>query len=331
MKRRTLLPFAGAMLASPGWVMAQAPRQFRIGYLSTADEASTKPFADALLTKLRDHGYVIGRNVALDMRYARGDYNRLPALAEELIALKPDVLIGIETSAQVMRSRTTTIPIVLSAGVDPVAAGLAQSLARPGTNVTGLAYRQDQLIAKQIEQLTEIVPKLQRIALLNYAALADEPIAPLVARYEQYAKAAASEKALTLIVTAARDPGGVRQAFAQIEKAGAQAIVVGSTGSAWQLRHEVIDQIRRLRLPSISALPAAWAEAGGLATYGPNFLENFRYAATYVARILKGAKPAELPIEEPAKFEFVINLKTAREIGIAIPRSVLLRADRVIE
>jgi putative ABC transport system substrate-binding protein len=137
MKRRAVLPFAGAILASPGWVLAQAPRQFRIGYLSIVDEGSTKPFADALLTKLRDHGYVIGRNVALEMRYARGDYSRLPSLAEELIALNPDVLIGIETSAQVMRSRTTTIPIVLPASTDPVAAGLAQSLARPGTNVTG--------------------------------------------------------------------------------------------------------------------------------------------------------------------------------------------------
>lgn len=330
MKRRTVLVFAGAMLASPGRVISQAPRQFRIGYLSIVDEASTKPFADALLTKLRDHGYVVGRNVAIDMRYARGDYSRLPALAEELIALKPDVLIGIEGAAHAMRSKTTTIPIVLAAAADPVAAGLAQSLARPGTNVTGLAYRGDLLVAKHIEQLTEIVPTMQRVALLNYAALADEPNAPLYARYEQYAKAAAAAKGLTLIVTAARDPEGVRQAFAQVERARAQGVVIGSTASAWQLRHEVIDQARRLRLPSIGAA-APWAEAGGLATYGPNVLDSFRYAANYVARILKGAKPAELPIEQPAAFELVINLKTAREIGLTIPKSVLLRADRVIE
>jgi putative ABC transport system substrate-binding protein len=331
LKRRTLLTLAATMFAFPGRALAQTRRRFRVGYLSTSDEASTEPFASAFVTGLRDQGYVVGRDVTLDMRYARGDYGRLPALADELISLKPDVLIGIEGPAQIIRSRTTRIPIVLVSSVDPVAAGLARSLARPGTNVTGMAYQQDQLIAKHVELLTEIVPKLQRVALLNYAAAADEPVAPLIARYEQHARAAAAAKGLALVVTAARDPQGVRQAFLHIEKERARGVVVGSTGSAWQLRREVIAETRRLRLPSISALPAAWAELGGLATYGPNFFESFRYAAIYVARILKGASPAEMPIEQPAKFEFVVNLATAQEIGITIPKSVLARADRVIE
>jgi putative ABC transport system substrate-binding protein len=136
---------------------------------------------------------------------------------------------------------------------------------------------------------------------------------------------------LALILTTARDPESVRQAFLQAEKERAQAFVVASTGAAWALRHEIIAQARRLRLPLITALPAAWVDAGGLATYGPNFVASFRYAATYVDRILKGGKPAEMPIEQPAKFEFVVNLRTAREIGITIPRTVLQRADRLIE
>jgi hypothetical protein len=151
------------------------------------------------------------------------------------------------------------------------------------------------------EQLTEVVPTMQRVALLNFAALAHEPNAPLVARYEQYAKAAAGAKGLNLIATAARDPEGVRQAFAQIETARAQGIVVGSTGSAWQLRHEVIDHTRRLRLPSISALPAAWAEAGGLATYGPNVLESFRTRRHTSPAFSKGRSPPNCRSNSPQR------------------------------
>jgi putative ABC transport system substrate-binding protein len=322
---------AAALLAAPRGVLAQAQRQFRVGYLSTSDEASTQPFLDAFTEGLRERGLVPGRNIVIEIRYARGDYSRLPAGAEELIALKPDVLVGIEASAHAMRAKTTAIPIVVVASVDPLAGGLVRNLAQPGTNVTGLAYRQDELLIKHVELLTEIVPRMRRIALLNYAALAGEPTAGIAARYEEHAKTATAAKGLALIITAARDTETVRQAFKQAEKEGAQAVVVASTGSAWQLRHETIAEARRLRLPSITALPAGWAQAGGLVTYGPNFLESFRYAASYVDRILKGAKPAQMPIELPAKFEFVINLHTARELGVKIPPAILLRADRVIE
>ena len=331
MKRRTILQLAAATLASPGLVLAQTPKRFRVGCLWATNEISVKPLAEAFLAGLRDLGYVAGRNLVVDMRYAGGDYSRFPALADELIALKPDVLVGVEPPAHAMRARTTTIPIVLIASTDPVAAGLVQSLARPGTNVTGLAYRQDQLVAKHIELLTEIVPKMKRVALFKYAALANDPAARVTARFEQVAKAAAAAKGLTLIVASARDPAGVARAFAELERKRPEGIVVPASGSAFQLQHEIIAHARRLRLPSITALPAAWAEAGGLMTYGVNFLESYRYAATYVDRILKGAKPAEMPVEQPAKFEFVINLKTAREIGLTIPQTVLFRADRVIE
>ena len=331
MRRRTVLQLAALTLASPARVLAQAPRRFRAGCLWIADEAAAKPFVEALLAGLRDLGYVSGRNLVVDMRYASGDSSRLPALADELIALKPDVLIGIEGSAVAMKAKTATIPIVLTYSADPIGAGLVQSLARPGTNVTGMAYLSDQLVAKHIELLTEIVPKMQRVALLNYAALPNEPIARVTAYSEQVAKTAAAAKGLKLTVASARDAEGVRHAFAQLERARPEGIVVFPTGPTYLLRHEIIGHARRLRLPLISSMPIAWVEDGGLLNYGPNFLETYRYAATFVDRIFKGVKPAELPVQQPTNFEFVVNLKAAREIGIKIPRSVLLRADRVIE
>jgi len=326
MKRRTALQFAALTLALPGWVIAQTAKRFRVACLWFTSEASAKPFVEAFLAGLLDLGYVPGRSLVLDMRYAHGDSSRLPALADELIALKPDVLVGIELAAIVMRTKTTAIPIVLPTSTDPVAAGLVQSLARPGTNVTGMTASLDQVVAKHIELLTEIIPKISRVALLN------DPLAPAAPRFEQYARTAAAAKGLKLIVAGASDAEGVRQAFATLERERAEGIVVATTGRASQHREEIIGHARRLRLPCISALPAAaWAEAGGLATYGPNTLASFRYSATFVDRILKGAKPTELPVEQSAKFEFVINLKTAREIGVTIPPSILLRADRVIE
>jgi putative ABC transport system substrate-binding protein len=280
---------------------------------------------------MREHGYVVGRNLALDERYAQGNFSRLPVLADELISLRPDALVGIEPAAVALRGRTTTIPIVLLASPNPVAAGLVQSLSRPGTNVTGLAFRLDELIAKHIELLAEINPRMSRVALFNFAAVGDDPGASSSALYEQYARKGASAKGLTLVVVAARDAQGVQQAFARLEEERPEGLVVAPSGLTWQFRNEIIREARRLRLPSITSLPAGWADSGGLATYGTNFVDAYRYAATYVDRIFKGAKPAELPVEQTTKFEFVINLKTAREIGVKIPQSVLLRADRVTE
>jgi len=310
----------------PALLLAQAPKRFRVGCLYVADDAFVRLFQEAFLAGMRERGYVPGRNLEVDIRYARGDMNRLSALADELIALKPDVLFGIEAVAIVMRARTSTIPIVFPSSNDPVAAGLAQSLARPGSNVTGIAALGDQIVAKHVELLVDIVPGISRIALVN------DPLAPAASRFEQFARAAAATKGVALTVSGVKDSAGLHESFETIEKERAQGIIVATTGRLNQLRQEIIGQARRLRLPSISALPAAaWAEVGGLVTYATNGLENFRYAASYVDRILKGARPADLPIEQSAKFEFVINLRTAREIGIAIPRSVLLRADRVIE
>lgn len=330
MRRRQVLTglLALALTASS---RAQAPRQFRVGLLYFGDEASTRALEEALFAGLRELGYVAGRNLVLEARFARAETARLPILADELIALKPDVLLAIEPEASLLRSKTTAIPIVLTASTDPVAAGLVQSLAKPGTNVTGLAYRNDELLAKHIELLSELLPKLSRLALLNKVPLADSADARLTDRFEEVARAAASARGLSLVVAQARDREGVRQAFFHFEKEGAEALVVVPTGVTFQLRHDIVVHARRLRLPSISSLPAAWLEAGGLLNYGPSFAESYRYAATFIDRILRGQSPSTIPVEQPAKFELVVNLKSARELGIRVPQTLLVRADRVIE
>jgi putative tryptophan/tyrosine transport system substrate-binding protein len=327
-RRRQFLITAGVLLAAPLRVLAQPERRFRIGCLRVTDELTAKPFRDVFLAGMRELGYVVGRNLVVDDRYAHGNYSRLPALA---VALKPDVLMGIEVAASALRGRTTTIPIVLLASANPVAAGLVQSLARPGTNVTGLAHRIDELLAKHIEILEEIRPSMSRVGLLTAGTVPGDPAARTAAYLEQTAKRVTSAKGLTLAMVSARDAEGVRQAFAQLERERVEGVVIAAGPLALLLQHAIIGELRRLRIPSITSSSAQWVEAGGLATYGPNFLEGNRYAATYVARILKGAKPADMPVEQPPKFEFLVNLKIAREIGVSIPRSVLLRTDRVIQ
>lgn len=332
MRRRVVLKWGTAAVLSAPLVLAHAQRQFRIGILWATDEVAVKAAGGAFLAGLQDFGYVPGKNLVVDVRHARGDHTRLPALAAELIALKPDILVGIESVAIVLRSKTTTIPIVLLGGPDPVAAGLAKSVARPGTNVTGNAFRVDELIVKQIELLMEVVPEVSRIALLNYDPAPEErAINHVPRRYEEFARGAAAAKALALRVVAARDPAGLSQAFAVLDQVRPHGLVVASSGALYQFRQQIVDAAHRLRLPSISSLPPGWLEAGGLLDYGPDFLKHYRYAARFVDRILTGANPAEIPIEYPTTFQLSVNLKTAREIGITMPRSILLRADRVIE
>ena len=328
MKRRAFVlgGWAATVLAAAG-AAAQTARQFRVGFLATSDEATAKPFLETFLAGLAERGYHQGKNLILDFRSARGDLQRLPALAAELVALKPDVMVGLQSAAIAMRAKSTTIPIVLLASADPVAAGLVQSLPRPGTNVTGLTNRFEQVVEKHIELLVEIVPTLSRVAFLHYA-----PSHPTsAAAYESAVRRAAAGKGLSLFPVTATDEATLRAAFAQIEAQRPGALVLAATAPALQLRHAIIEHTKRLRIPAISALPPMWAEAGGMLNYGANALADYRYAATFVDRILRGGKPAEMPIEQVSRFELVVNLRTAREIGVAVPRSILARADRVIE
>jgi putative ABC transport system substrate-binding protein len=330
-RRRQFLFASGALLAaSLAW--AQSGRRYRIGVLWVTNETIARPYRAAFLEGLRDRGYVLERNLALDERYGEGRQDRFTPLAEELIALKPDVLAaGTDGIAVALRRKTTTIPIVFITSANPVAAGLVQSLARPGTNATGLSMQLDELIAKHFELLLEINPAMSRVGLFSFPSQPGDPGEDLRTLLEQNAQKATSAKGLKLVIVAANDTAGVQKAFERLRSERVQGLVVLRAGATMVVRDEIIRGARRLRLPTISSLPAEFAEAGGLATYGENVLEHYRYAAKFVDQILKGGRPAEIPVEQFMKIEFVVNLKTAREIGVTIPKTVLFRADRVIE
>lgn len=326
MKRRDILRIGGGLLVWQALAGAQSARRYRIAWLAPADEARAKPYVDAFVAGLRDHGYVIGKNLEWQIRFADGDKSRVAALADELIALKPDVLIGIEDVAVTMKAKTATIPIILPASSDPVAAGLVQSLARPNTNVTGLAYQWDELQVKHTEMLIEVLPRMSLLAYLSDATFPP----PVQERFERLAHATASAKKVSIVTFPVRNAHDVRQALAEVKKRRAQGLVVWSTGTMLTLYGEIVSGANRLRLPAVSGV-AAFAEAGGLLSHGVNAFEGYRYAAKFVHRILTGAKPADLPVEHFGKFELVLNLKTAREFGLKIPQSILVRVDRVIE
>jgi putative tryptophan/tyrosine transport system substrate-binding protein len=313
------------MAVAPRVVFAQAAKVYRLGWLWTSDEATTRPLFDAFIARMRELGYATGKTLLNDARWAHGDARRYPALADELIALKPDALLGIQEAALVLQSKTSVIPIVLLSSADPVSVGLVKSLARPGTNVTGITGVYEQLLAKQIELLTEIVPGISRVAFLGNTASASR------AQFERAAREAASARSLAIATAVADDADGIRRAFDDFGKKRIQGLVVHPSGPMTFLRHDIAREASRLRMPSISGM-SQFAEGGGLVNYSPHFLQPFgNEIPRIVDQILKGAKPADLPIQQVTRYDLVINLKTARQIGITIPRTIVLRADRVIE
>ncbi|MGQ0511871.1 MAG: ABC transporter substrate-binding protein [Betaproteobacteria bacterium] len=320
-RRHFLLATAGLIAA--GIAHAQPQRKpVRIGLLSTLARSEAealqgmKPFIDGM----RERGYLHGEHFVLDIRISGGDARRFPALAEELVALRPTVLLGVETAALAMAARTKTIPIVLYSSIDPVVSGLVKSLARPGTNVTGLSGQFDALTAKHIELLLEFAPKASRIAMLG------DPFWSARQSYEQYAQTAAAARGLSLTIIHVKDAGDVQQAFMQFEKLRPDGLLVAVTGLTWALRDAIHEGTGRLRLPAIG-----YATPGGLVSYGPNIAANLYETADFVDRILKGAKPEDLPVRQATKYELIVNMKTARAIDLKVPQSILLRADRVIE
>ena len=325
MKRRSFIAAVGSVLAYPALALAQAGRTYRIGSAYIADSSTTKPFEEAFLAGLRELGYERGKNLVYDVRNCDGDPSRLPALVDELIALKPDLLVGIEQVARVMRSKTAKIPIVLSNSTDPVAAGLVKTLARPGGNVTGIAALTEVLGAKSVEILGEIVPKMKTVALLL------DPGVPAAGNIERHVQEAAKARGVRAMTYWAKDRGTLAQAFAAMERNRPDAILNASgSGLLFGERLFIGDNALRLRLAFASA-GAATVDSRALFSYGASLQRMFRQAASHAARILKGANPAELPIEQPTEFELVLNLKTAKALGIKFPQSILVRADRVIE
>ena len=323
-RRRQLLIAAGAF-AFPPLVRAQAGKIYRVCSAHTAASVATKPYEESFLDALRELGFARGRNLEYAVRNADGDPARVPVVVDEVLALKPDLLFGIETTARVMRSKTTTVPIVLTFSNDPVSAGLAKSLARPGGNVTGMVALTEVLAAKCVEILAEILPKMKTLAVLL------DPGVPSAGNIERHVQDAARTKGVRTITYWARDRATLEQALLAMERDRPDALLNASgSGILFGERRLTSESTLRLRLPYAGTGSTA-VEFGGLLGYGASLHGMHRQAASHAARILNGANPAELPIEQPTRFELVLNLKTAKAIGIKFPQSMLLRADRVIE
>jgi putative tryptophan/tyrosine transport system substrate-binding protein len=302
---------------------------YRIGYLamgSGSGTANPRPL-EAFRQGLRELGWVEGQNIVIEYRYAEGRPDRLPGLAAELLRLKVDVIAASPTPAALAaRNATGTIPIVGMSLTEPVRLGLVANLARPGGNVTGVTYGVDtDIFGKQLELLRKAVPKVRGVAVLSNptGGAAHSLIIGSV-------KAAAQSLGLQLQLLEARDPGEFDGAFAAMAKERAGALLVVGDSMFFLHRARLADLAAKNRLPSMST-QAQWVEAGGLMSYGPSLPDQFRRAATYVDKILKGARPADLPIEQPTKFELLINLKTAQALGLTIPQPLLQQADQVIE
>jgi putative tryptophan/tyrosine transport system substrate-binding protein len=297
----------------------------RVGFLSTFSPSDVPRWREGLTKGLRDLGYTEGDDIVIEYRHAEGRPERLPDLAAELVRMKVDVIVAETTPASLAAKKATmTIPIVMTIVGNPVEAGLIASLARPGGNITGLSLQLADVTAKRLQVLQEVVPGLSRVAILWNAA---SPVTPPQLREVE---AAAPVLRIALESLAVRGPADFERAVQEATRRHTRALLVLDDFLVTRYIRQIGTLTAKNRLPAMAAL-VEFAEAGGLVSYGPNYFDLSRRAATYVDRILKGAKPAELPVEQPTKFELVINLKTAKALGLTIPQSVLLRADHVIE
>jgi putative ABC transport system substrate-binding protein len=319
-----LVTFALGLLVAPLAPDAQpSAKVARIGWLAGTTPGQ-EPSVEAFLEGMRALGYVEGQNLVMEHRGAAGQYERLPDLAAELVRLKVDVLLVVSTPATLAaKQATTTIPIVMMGVGDPVGSGLVASLARPGGNVTGLASLTPDLVGKQLEFLKQVLPTVSRVAVLW------NPTNPNHARIVRAADVAAQALGVQLHRVEARGPDAFDRAFAAMTSAHAGALLVLGDSMVFQHRRRFAELAATSRLPTMHNI-RAYVEAGGLMAYGPNTPDIRRRAATYVDKILKGAKPGDLPIEQPTKFELVINLKTAQALGLTIPPTLLFQADEVI-
>jgi putative tryptophan/tyrosine transport system substrate-binding protein len=328
-KKITVLTLCAILFALCSSAGAQQPKKvFRIGYLVATDPATESARFEAIRQALRERGYLEGQNIASEYRYAERKQDRAPELAAELVRLKVDIIVvaGGPTWVQAVKKATRTIPIVMSGrGLDPVEAGLVESLARPGGNVTGLTLLSRELGGKRLELLKEAVPKLARVAVLY------DPAGPTsVLDVKEVLPAAARALKLTLQPWGVRDADDFDRVFAALNKQRPDGLYVHPSGPLMFANGiRVADFALKSRLPSMYNNRET-VEAGGLMSYDADLADSYRRVAYYVDRILKGAKPADLPVEQPTKFELVINLKTAKQIGLTIPPNVLARADRVI-
>ena len=315
-------------LGSPAEAQQPVGKVPRIGVLATGS-ASDEPTALRLVAfrqGLRDLGYAEGKNIIIEYRYAGGIFERLPELAEELVRLHVDILVvTTDLTARAARKSTTTIPIVMASSGYPVGSGLVASFARPGGNVTGLYQYSPELVGKRLELLKEVVPKVTRFAFLH-----SPDGAAARAGFEDQGKAAAKSLDVKFQLAEVKAPASdLEAAFQAMVKQGIGAFVMSSAPLLSVHRKKVLQLVEQTRIPAIYP-DQEWATDGGLMSYGANIVGLYRRAAIYVDKILKGRKPADLPVEQPTKFEFIINLKAAKQIDLTIPPNVLARADKVI-
>jgi putative ABC transport system substrate-binding protein len=327
--RRTaalVLALVFALHLAPLAAGAQQPKKVpRIGVLWPYSPTVASPFAEAFRQGLHGLGYVEGQNIALEQRWAEGRFDRLPSLAAELVRLNVDVIVTASTPAvQAAQQATRMIPIVMTVVSDPVESDFVASLARPGGNVTGLSLMHPELSGKRLQLLKEVVPKVSRVAVLS------DPSNPITPPLLRETEAAARALGVQLQLVEARGPTEFDSGFSAMTRGRAGALVVLPNSIFQNERRRIAALAAKSRVPAIYAWREA-VDAGGLMAYGANLPDIFRRAATYVDKILKGAKPADLPVEQPTRFELVINLKTAKALGLTIPQSVLIRADQVIQ
>ena len=339
-RRKLMMVLGTGALAAPFAALAQQPnvpagaagKIWRVGMLTLLGRPAlfdTHFFTGGVLRGLRDFGYVEGKNLVIEWRFADNDAKRLPALAAELVQWKPDVLVSTGDQASLeFKKATTTIPVVSAATSDPVGIGLITRLARPGGNVTGVTSITTDLAPKQLELLLAMVagklPKVTRVAVLMNPEVASHAL-----RLKS-TEAAAKTLGVTIVPVEARDAAQIDAAFATMRGQNAGALFVFLHPLFQQRSGQIAELAAQFRLPSMTGA-SVYPEAGCLMSYGTNLYEQFRRAAYFVDRIFKGAKPADLPFEQPTRFEMVLNLKTAKSLGLKIPQSVLIRADRVIE
>jgi ABC-type uncharacterized transport system substrate-binding protein len=317
--------FLVVLLAVAVIAEAQQPKKVsRIGFLTASSLSAVSGRIEAFRQVLRELGYTEGKTIVIEFRYAEGKLDRLPALVAELVRLKVDIIVsGGPQVTRAAKEATGTIPIVMGFDYDPVGSGFVASLARPGGNITGLSTLAPEISGKQLELLKEIVPRLSRVAVLGTST---QPGYAQVLKETELAAGALRVKLQYLDVL---NPKDIETAFRAATKGRADALLALQSAVLLPQRTQLADLAVKSRLPAMYQA-SEYVEAGGLMTYGVNVNDLFRRAATYVDKILKGAKPADLPVEQPTKFELIINLKTAKQIGLTIPPNVLARADKVI-
>jgi len=323
MVNQRLFTVAVASLLLMLCAFAMAQQIPRVGYLGGGSAELENPWIDAFRQGLHDLGYIEGKNILIERRYAAGRYEQLPVLSAQLLALKVDVILAASTPVALSAKKTTTSTPIVMVVADPVGTGLVTSLAQPGGDITGLSDFHADLVTKRLELLKDVIPSLARVAVLS------NPASVTCSTQFKELNAAAPGLGLTVIAVEATESEDLPKSFSTINKDRVGGVLVCGDRMFNTHRIQIFELANKNRLPAIYS-SGEYAETGGLMSYGANFPDLYRRAATYVDKILKGAKPADLPVEQPKKFELVINLKTAKQIGLSIPPNVLARADRVI-